>query len=76
MEMIYCFHHNVSLDIRLWSSHFKGCQFLFAKREGNEAANLLARHGFQNNIFYSNCLFPPFWLSPILYKDYITSSDH
>lgn len=73
----HCFHiQNVLLDIRLWSSHFKGCHFLFVKRQEKEAAHFLARHSPQNNIFFSSCPFLPFWLAPILYKDYVTSSDY
>ncbi|KAH0919041.1 hypothetical protein HID58_026701, partial [Brassica napus] len=47
--------------------------FTFVKRNGNQAAHEIVRHGPANSIFENCKVYPPKWLTPTLYSDIMLS---
>ena len=65
--------HNLLEKITSLKNKLSTTTFTFVKRNGNQAAHEIVRHGPTNSIFENCKVYPPKWLTPTLYSDIMLS---
>lgn len=64
---------NLLEEINRLKNRLSTTTFTFVKRNGNQAAHEIVRHGPANSIFENCKVYPPKWLTPTLYSDIMLS---
>ncbi|KAH0942925.1 hypothetical protein HID58_002562, partial [Brassica napus] len=64
---------NLLEEINSLKNKLSTTTFTFVKRNGNQAAHEIVRHGPANSIFENCKVYPPKWLTPTLYSDIMLS---
>ncbi|RID79780.1 hypothetical protein BRARA_A02490 [Brassica rapa] len=66
-------NYNLLEEINSLKNKLSTTTFTFVKRNGNQAAHEIVRHGPANSIFENCKVYPPKWLTPTLYSDIMLS---